>query len=201
MKAASASLPKRFRTCDQVCYRQEAHEKDRVWQLLAQEALPETIAAWTTSLSLAKAFKGGVAPLGLQGVIFAITPSSDQVILNLSEVYAAPEFQEAREAHRAEIPAFSSGIGKYGDTQSEIVLDVARLGTADVLSYGGYSSTIEDLAALALGHPPSADELELFTTMAASAAIQAGAWWLSRQGTSRVLARMEPRLAILRDGA
>ncbi|PKQ10623.1 MAG: hypothetical protein CVT70_18610 [Alphaproteobacteria bacterium HGW-Alphaproteobacteria-1] len=50
---------------------QEAHEKDRIWQLLADESLPETIAAWTTDLSIAKNFKNGVPPDGLRGVIFS----------------------------------------------------------------------------------------------------------------------------------
>ncbi len=47
LKQLAAGLPEKFRTCSATCYRQEAHEKDRIWQLLADSALPETIAAWT----------------------------------------------------------------------------------------------------------------------------------------------------------
>ncbi|SRR6266480_6110694 len=50
LKECAALLPPRFRACDQTCFRQEAHEKDRIWQLLADNRLPETIAAWTTDL-------------------------------------------------------------------------------------------------------------------------------------------------------
>jgi len=198
LKETCNSLPDRFRTCEQICYRQEAHEKDRIWQLLANEALPESISSWTVSLSMAKGFKGGVPPAGLQGVIFAITPSTDQVVLNLVEIYADPEFQKACETHRTAIPGFASGIGKYGGSQSEIVLNVERLVTDQVFSYGGFSSSIEDLAALAIGHRPSDEELALFTATAENAAVRPGAWWLSTEGTRCVLGRMAPRLTALR---
>lgn len=140
----------------------------------------------------------GVPPNNLQGVIFVKAPSDDQVILNLVEVYADSEFTEACETHREAIPGFSWGIGKYGDSQFEIVLDIEALGTDEVLSYGGFSSTVEDLAALALGHAPSSDELELFELTMAKAGIRPGPWWLSADGTRRVLNRLAPRLAELR---
>ena len=44
-----------------------AHEKDRVWQLLAENKLPETIASWTSSHDVARYFKGGVPPEPLKG--------------------------------------------------------------------------------------------------------------------------------------
>jgi hypothetical protein len=59
LKTAAALLPKHFRTCAATCFRQEAHEKDRIWQLLADNHLPETITSWTTDIAIAKAFKGG----------------------------------------------------------------------------------------------------------------------------------------------
>src|ERR1700688_3487016 len=74
LKDYAALLPSRSRACDQTCFRQEAHEKHRIWQLLADNRLPETIAAWTTDLDTGKNFKGGVPPPGLQGVIFSLVP-------------------------------------------------------------------------------------------------------------------------------
>jgi hypothetical protein len=73
LKVVAAELPEAFRVCTDPCFRQEAHAKDRVWQLLANNHLPETIAAWTVDLRTAKTFKGGMPPPGLQGVIFKIT--------------------------------------------------------------------------------------------------------------------------------
>ena len=64
LKERAASLPEPIRTCGGVCYRQEAQEKDRVWHLLACNRLPETIAAWTTDLNVAKTLKGVARPRG-----------------------------------------------------------------------------------------------------------------------------------------
>jgi hypothetical protein len=56
LKECAAALPIQFRTSNQACYRQEAHKKDRIWQLLIDKCLPETIASWTTSVTVAKHF-------------------------------------------------------------------------------------------------------------------------------------------------
>ena len=74
LKAVARDLPAEFRTPPSVCYRQEAHEKDRVWKLLAENKLPETIASWTSSFDVARDFKGGVPPEPLKGVIFRFAP-------------------------------------------------------------------------------------------------------------------------------
>jgi hypothetical protein len=71
LKVVAAALPERFRSCGVACFRQEAHQNDRIWQLLADNHLPEAIASWTTDLKVAKALKGGVPPQGLQGVFRA----------------------------------------------------------------------------------------------------------------------------------
>jgi len=42
-------------------YRQESHKEDRTWQLLIDNELPETIAAWSLSLDVVQTFKGGMA--------------------------------------------------------------------------------------------------------------------------------------------
>src|SRR4051794_20488505 len=65
LKKSIASLPVRFRTCQVVCYRQEAHSQGRTAQLLLDRQLPETITGWTTDLTIAKQFKGGIPPVGL----------------------------------------------------------------------------------------------------------------------------------------
>jgi hypothetical protein len=65
LKQLAADLPDRFRTCSEICYRQEALEKDRIWQLSCGGSLPETIAAWTIDLAVARDFKNGVPPDGV----------------------------------------------------------------------------------------------------------------------------------------
>lgn len=198
LKKACAGLPSSFRTWDGFCYRQEAHEKDRVWQLLADNCLTETIAAWTTDLGIAKTFKGGVAPEGLQGVIFKLRPPSASVVVNLSALFADSDFRDACDLYGKQIAGFDSGIGRYRDSQKEVVLEIASLDRASTYALGGYSGSREALAALLFGRPPSGEDLKVFGELCRRANVSAGAWWLTEAGTRAVLKRMEPHVARLR---
>lgn len=199
LKKHAESLPGRFRTCSEICYRQEAHEKDRIWKLLAKKSLPETIASWTTKLCIAQHFKGGVPPKGLQGVIFCLTPPPESVVINLIEVYRDSDFRSAIDLHKLNIDSFSDGIGRYGDTQHEIVLELHNLEPATIHCYGGYASNRKTLAKKLFRHKPSAEGLAVFDELCRQANIpESGAWWLSEEGTKNVLARMAPQIELLR---
>lgn len=199
LKQLAAELPDRFRTCSEICYRQEAHEKDRIWRLLADSSLPETIAAWTIDLSVARDFKNGVPPDGLRGVIFRLTPPSECIVINLVEIYKDPAFAAAIEQHKSEITRFGDGIGRYHDTQREVVLEVRKLGPEAIYCYGGYASDRATLAEQFFGHRPNAEGLAHFDELCRLANIpESGAWWLSQDGTKNLLARMQPEIERLR---
>jgi hypothetical protein len=199
LKELAAALPKRYRTCSETCYRQEAHEKDRIWKLLADESLPETIAAWTTDLSIALNFKNGVPPDGLRGVIFSLTPPSESVVINLIEVYSDSDFRSAIERHKSEITGFGDGIGRYDDTQREVVLELHKVGPETIHCYGGYASDRETLAHQFFGRKPNAEGLAFFEQLCRQANMpENGAWWLSQEGTRNVLDRMVPHIKRLR---
>jgi hypothetical protein len=199
LKEVCSDLPPEFRSCDVPCFRQEAHEKARVWQLLADERLPETIAAWTTDINTAKQFKGGVPPEGLQGVIFGITPQSSSVVVNLNAVYRDPGFRKACEQLRRQLTGFDSGIGKYGPSQNEVVLEIANLTPEHVLHYGGFSSSREEIAEMLFNRQPTEEDLEVLDRLCAKAGTKQGAWWLSASGSRAVLDRMKPRIEKLRN--
>jgi hypothetical protein len=199
LKTVAASLPEHCRACAAACFRQEAHEKDRVWQLLADNHLPETIASWTTDIAIAKAFKGGVPPAGLQGIIFKIMPPKDSVILNLPVLHADPAFQAAIEIHKASIDGYHDALGRWGDSQREVVLELGNLDQASVHSYGGFSGNRETLVELHLQPKPSPEDLAEFDELAKKAGITPGGeWWLSESGTQAVLTRMQPHISRLK---
>ena len=198
LKEVAQALPVNFRSFTATCYRQEAHEKDRVWQLLADNALPETIAAWTSDLSIAKDIKGGVPPPGLQGIIFKIDPPPSSVVLNLIEVYNDPAFNAAVAAHRSAIVGYGNGIGKYGATQNEVVIELGNLDQTALHSYGGYSSSRNDLAKAYFGREPTAEDVETFDELCSRAQLpERGEWWLTPEGTQDVLACIAPRMPAL----
>ncbi|MBY5336083.1 hypothetical protein HFO99_19445 [Rhizobium leguminosarum] len=116
--------------------------------MLIDDKLPETIASWTTSLEVAKAFKGGVA-WGDQdrSIMLAMKPPAGSVVANLERLYDEPEFQKAVALYGQEIEYFYNGAGKYGNTQKEVVLELGSLSSASICSYGGYSSPVDGLRA------------------------------------------------------
>ena len=199
LKAVAATLPEIFRVCTDSCFRQEAHEKDRVWQLLADNHLPETVASWTIDIGVAKTFKSSVPPIGLQGIIFKITPPLDSVVLNLTVLHADKAFQAAVETHRTSIDGYHDGLGRYQGSQREVVLTLGNLDQASVHSYGGYSGNRETLVELHLQRKPTPKDLAEFDELAKKAGITpVGEWWLSESGTKAVLTRMQPRIEALR---
>lgn len=137
-------------------------------------------------------------PEGLQGVIFAITPLSTSVVVNLDAVYKDPGFREACEQLRHRLTDFESGIGKYGDSQKEVVLEIANLTPKHVLHYGGIWSSREDIAEMLFKRQPTKEDLEFFDRLCEKAGTRRGAWWLSASGSRAVLHRMKPHIERLR---
>jgi hypothetical protein len=200
LKESAILLDEKYRVCHQLCYRQEAHEADRLWSLLAENCLPETIAAWTIDDSIAKDFKGGVAPDHLRAIIFSHTPSCGEVIINLNAVYASTAFEIAKEKYKSQVNNYHSGIGKYCDSQKEVVLELKNLNTSSIHFLGGYSGSLDNLALLFFGHQPNAEEIKSFEESVKEINVnQHMAWWLSTQGTEAVIKRMKPKISALKN--
>ncbi|HRP72155.1 MAG TPA: hypothetical protein PK743_05925 [Luteimonas sp.] len=199
----NANLPINYRESPLVCFRQIALPKGGVWALLGEDNLPEKISSWTLDLVVAKTFKGGVPPQngGFQGVIFNIHPPAGSVIVNLREVYRDPAFQAALAQHEASIDGYHEGAGRWGDSQSEVVLEIGTVNQQDVFSLGEWSSSpgeIVDMAAVVMHgteHIPQ-EERDALLLHAEKAA---GPAWLEMEPTKRVLARLKSPAEFLRE--
>lgn len=195
IKQSMPPLPEKYRSCDSMCYRQEAHEKDRVWQLIADNHLPERIAGWTIDPNGAKELKGAVPPTGLQGVIFKIVPPPESVELNLFELYRDEDFLAAVERFKQDIVNWHEGGGRYIGTQAEVILELDSLAGADVFSLGGFVGTPEQLAREFHGREPTELEIEQVARDLNNQGRTSGdQWWLSEEGTRAVMKRVEPHL-------
>lgn len=199
LRVAAKALPKTYRKCGLVCFRQVALKKGHLWDLLAKGDLSERASSWTSSQEVAKAFKGGVPPEEWRGVILTITPKPEQVILNLSTLYRDPEFKRAITDHKADIKGYHDGIAKYGASQSEVVLEFASVGPDEIWTMGGYSSNRAVLHRLLLGREPNGAERSwIDQNISQSGVTPGGPWWLSPDGWQNVYARIKPRIAELK---
>lgn len=121
------------------------------------------------------------------------------MVLNLTALHADPTFQAAVETHKASIDGYHDGLGRWGDSQCEVVLELGNLDQASVHSYGGFSGNRETLVELHLQRKPSPEELAEFEELAKKAGIiPGGEWWLSESGTQAVLTRMQPHITQLK---
>jgi hypothetical protein len=109
--------------------------------------LPETMSSWSTDFEVVKKFKGGVAPKHKKrlSAIFRITPTPDQVVLNLNTLYADPEFVAACDRYKSQIPEFDRGIGRWKDDQAEVILRIGVIRMVDVYAVGGYAHRPEEV--------------------------------------------------------
>ncbi len=205
LKNACEALPEKYRTCSLCCFRQVALPKGGVWKLIGENHLPEKISSWTPDIEVAKALKGGVPPdgQGYQGVILCVFPQPSSVIVNLHELYQDQGFREALEQNKTSIVGFHDGAGRYGNAQSECVLEIASVTQEDVYSMGGHSSPFEQLvdeaAALIFGRPATPTERETLMLKTEKARSEAGPRWLSREATEAVLNRTKPHAKRLRE--
>lgn len=180
LREAAKDLPKMFRSISANCYRQIALEQKSVWNIGTKYQLSETISAWTTSLEVSKQFKGGVPPIGYQGVIFKITPEDDlDVILNLHELFQCDEFNNFVELNKDQITGFHKGAGLYGNSQNEIVIATDFLSLESLFAWGGYTSPESELAKMYFDHEATDEELEIFRDLMDQAGHKCGAYWLT----------------------
>ena len=53
-------------------------------------------------------------------------PPKDSVGLNLTALHADPAFQAAVETHKASIDGYHDGLGRWGDSQREVALELGN---------------------------------------------------------------------------
>lgn len=198
LKSMCVALPDEYRTCHLVCYRQIALPKEGIWALIGEDRLPEKISSWTVATEVAKAFKGGVPPdgQGYQGTILYLYPPPGSVIVNLSKLYQNPAFTDAMKQNSADILGYGNGAGRWGNSQSEVVLEIDAVTPEDIYALGGHSSPLDELVVQAAGlvyrRPSTREEQHALFLQAEQAAITAGPKWLNMDATRRVLANTRP---------
>ena len=139
---------------------------------------------------------------GYQGVILCVLPRATNVVVNLRELYGDRAFTEALEQHKTDIVGYYDGAGRYGNAQSEVVLEVSSVTQEEIHSMGGHSSEfdklVDEAAKLVYGHEATPEEREALMLKVAHLRSVAGPDWLSPEATQRVLVRMKPHAELLR---
>lgn len=179
LKAEAMKLPETYRTRNKDCYRRISLDKKSVWTIGTEHKLNETMSSWTIDIEFAKEFKGGVPKSGEQGIIFCIDKNVGTTILNLSCVYKCTDFISALQEQKINIKNYDKGIGRYGDLQSEIIIETNAIPICATHSLGGYSSPEDTLAKKFFNRIPTDDEMKWSRELMQQAGHKCGPYWLS----------------------
>jgi hypothetical protein len=198
LEKEASTLPQHFKSCNLRCFRQISLETEWIWKLADTLELSETISSWTTSLNVAQLFKGGVPPKEYQGLIFVICPPPSSVILNIEELYKDQNFNNAIVENKKFITNFDQGIGRYWDSQKEVVLKIEKIELDQVYSLGGYSSSREELVKMVYGERPTQLNFAHFDVLMHQNNLNVGPNWLSYIGTKKVIKRVRSHMPWLR---
>jgi hypothetical protein len=190
LKEATSRLEPSFRTVSLCSFRQVALDKSSLWKLGDTLHLSETISSWTVSPEIAMEFKGGVPPQGWQGVILVLAPEPENVVVNLVSLYSNEAFRSACGASRARIRRYHAGIGQYGGSQHEVVLEISSVPITAVYALGGYSNSREVVARKFFGYEPTSLGKYRFDLLLARSGRTIGQHWLRGEGKDRVISGM-----------
>lgn len=139
----SDDIDTKFKSLSSKCYRRIDLNNHYNFVLGREMQLPETYSSWSFDKEFVKKFNNGVPKRKYQGVIFEISNEYKdlEVILNLKELFNDPIFKIECELQKHNITNFDDGIGKYYNSESEIILKVNKLKISQIWAYGGFSSS------------------------------------------------------------
>ena len=149
-KLRSFSIDDHLKKCDKPCYRItdfRNHVKERsIFDAFLNQRILFGVTSWTTDYKVAQNFyKEGIPLYPYEGInyIIKITNCSN-IILNIESLYSDTAFIKACEKHKKNIKEYSKGIGRFGNTQKEVILDIESVSVDNIYAFWGTSSTKED---------------------------------------------------------
>lgn len=139
------NIPAKFRTYNGVCYR-KFHSSDNL-KLGLEEIINEKYSSWTSNYKIAKSDNFLQKEYNTKhiGIIYKkkVTVSDNCVLLNLEALYTDIDFCNACDTYKEHIEDFDEGIGKYGDSQHEIILIDTNFSIDDIVAYRGKGNNSE----------------------------------------------------------
>lgn len=180
-------LPNHARKASIKCYRRIAIPKEDLWKLATRYELPETYSAWSIDYEVTAVIHGGVPNVGKHGFIFGFRPPKEAVIVNLHALYKDTKFKRSCRHYQGRISGYKDGIGKFGATEKEVILEVDSLSVMMVHAIGGFSGGKEELAAMYYGHEATVGEQAAFDALLVKKGIALGPRWVKGDAKNRAL--------------
>lgn len=190
------ALPDAAKVVPDRCYRVLLLDKSTISALFLEGHLTESFSSWTTNRSLAARFKSHLEHNQV-GVIFSHTPAPEEVVVNIASMWRDPCFLNCLNAFSEDGVTFDEALLHFGpdrNDQGEVVLNVEKLKLSEISGFSGRSS-FEGICKLAGVSGDEEEEALWRTCLENGHQPDADVYWLTEEGTWKVLDRIIDRIA------
>ena len=184
LKLAVAALPNQFKQVEQPCYRKRFIHQGELFKIIMVDEKSEGLASWTICQKYAENFKGLRRPDAVSAAIFEHTPTENEVILNICELWKSDLFIEAANRYKASAGENSDAIFHFKASQGEVILS-APLKGSEIIALTGASSPFDELCDKAF--IPEAERDAYFKQLIDIEKYPETLKYTSREGTQRII--------------
>lgn len=201
LRDAVVGLPRQFRTTmGQACYRKRFLHKGELERIILADWRDEGLVSWTLDRSFADTFRGMFKLGAVTGAIFRRTPPDDEVIVNVPELWADPEFVQAADAYRSKGGPNAEALFHFRGPrdQKEVVL-TSPLRASEIIALTGSSSPFDDLCDM-LSLPQEGRD-ELFRELTKQGHVLNQPRYVDEEQAQRIIANAQIQVRALIDRA
>ncbi|MEL4204832.1 hypothetical protein C9E85_16065 [Plesiomonas shigelloides] len=182
--AAAQGLDRKFKRVSCVCFRKRFLHHGELVDIVLKDKKDEGVVSWTTNKEFAEIFKGLQKSNAVSGAIFEHSPSDDEVVVNICELWKDAEFVAAANQFKERYPNEAIPLFNFRDTQGEVVL-TSPLKASEIIALTGASSPFDDLCDQA-GIPESQRD-DIFTKLVQSGHCPGELKYTSRTSAQRII--------------
>ncbi|MBA0197655.1 hypothetical protein H4F51_13250 [Pectobacterium brasiliense] len=184
LKNAASTLPYQFKVVDQPCYRKRFLHHGELFEIIMVDEKDEGLTSWTICQQYAESFKGLQKPGAVSAAIFEHTPTSDEVVLNICELWKSESFICAAEKYKKANGDNADAIFHFKASQGEVILS-APLKGSEIVALTGASSPFDELCDKAC--IPESERDECFKKLIDHGQYPEILKYTSKEGTQRVI--------------
>jgi hypothetical protein len=181
---AVQSLDKKFKSVAVPCYRKRFLHRGELEAIFLNDNKDEGLVSWTIHQEFAERFKGLLKPDAVSGAIFEHTPSENEIVVNICELWKDADFIKAANNFKKNYPTEAQSLFHFKDTQGEVIL-TSPLRASEIIAFTGASSPFDDLCEQ-LSIPEGLRD-ELFKKLVQSELFPGDLRYTSREGAQRVV--------------
>src|SRR3989338_5704331 len=184
LKNAVHHLPDSFKQVNQPCYRKRFLHQGELFEIIMVDEKDEGLTSWTIFQKYAENFKGLQRPSAVSAAIFEHTPTANEVILNICELWKSESFIQAAEEYKSKNGENANAIFNFKASQGEVVLS-APLKGSQIIALTGASSPFDELCDKA--PIPEAEREEYFKKLIDFGQYPEILKYTSKEGAQRVI--------------